>query len=397
MTSDPQAPTLYFSTEEFATRLAATREAMEASRLDVLIVHDPSNMAWLTGYDGWSFYTPQCVVIGPDGDPVWFGRGMDAAGAKRTTYLSDNDIIGYADHFVMSTERHAMDDLTVRLTSRGWAAGRIGVEMDNYYFSARAFACLSTGLPNAELVDATALVNWRRLVKSAAEIEYMRIAARIVEGMHSRILDVIEPGVRKNDLVAEIYHAGITGTESHGGDYPAIVPMLPTGVDASAAHLTWDDSPMQRGAGTFFEIAGVHKRYHVPLCRTIYLGEPPQHFFDAETAVVASIAAGLDAARPGNTCQDMSRAFLTELRSHGFDKESRAGYSIGLSYPPDWGERNISIREGDHTEFRPGMTIHFMPALWQDDWGLEITESILITGSGAEPLCDVPRQLFVKD
>jgi len=397
VTTDRQVPTLHFSGDEFAARLAATREAMTAVDLDVLVVHDPSNMAWLTGYDGWSFYTPQCVVVGPDGDPVWFGRGMDAAGAKRTTYLSDDDIIGYADHFVMSTERHAMDDLAVRLTSRGWSAGRIGVEMDNYYFSVRAFACLAAGLPNAELIDATALVNWQRLVKSPAEIEYMRIAARIVEGMHSRILDVIEPGIRKNDLVAEIYHAGITGTNSHGGDYPAIVPMLPTGVDASAAHLTWDDSPMQRGAGTFFEIAGVHKRYHVPLCRTIYLGEPPQHFFEAETAVVASIAAGLDAARPGNTCQDMSRAFLAELRSHGFDKESRAGYSIGLSYPPDWGERNISIREGDVTEFQPGMTIHFMPALWQDDWGLEITESILLTERGAEPLCDVPRQLFVKD
>ena len=93
----------------------------------------------------------------------------------------------------------------------------------------------------------------------------------------------------------------------------------------------------------------------------------------------------------------MSRAFLTELRAHGFDKESRSGYSIGLSYPPDWGERSISIREGDLTELRPGMTIHFMPALWQEDWGLEITESILITETGAEPLCNVPRQLFVKD
>ena len=109
------------------------------------------------------------------------------------------------------------------------------------------------------------------------------------------------------------------------------------------------------------------------------------------------IAAGLDAARPGATCQDMHRAFITELRSHGFDKESRAGYSIGLSYPPDWGERTYSLRENDETVLEPGMTFHFMPGLWMDDWGMETTETILITETGAEPLCSVERKLFVKD
>lgn len=365
--------------------------------IELLVVTDPSNMNWLTGYDGWSFYTPQCVVIGPTGDPFWFGRGMDAPGGHRTTYLEPDDIIGYPDHYVMSTERHAMDYLAGILIERGWGKLRTGVEMDNYYYSARAHASFSEHLSAATFVDATGLVNWRRLVKSPQEIAYMRIAARIVEKMYERVLEVMAPGVRKNELVAEIYHTAITGIDGHGGDYPAIVPLLPTGIDASAAHLTWDDQPLERGAGTFFEIAGVHKHYHVPLCRTIYLGSPPQHFYDAEKALVDSIAAGMDAARPGNTCQDMHRAFITELRSHGFDKESRAGYSIGVSYPPDWGERNISIREGDLTVFEPGMTMHFMPALWQDDWGLEITEPLLITETGCEPLASVPRQLFVKD
>lgn len=390
-------PTLHFTRAEYAERLFATRTAMEAAGLDTLVSVDPSNMAWLTGYDGWSFYVPQCVVIGSDGDPVWFGRGMDAPGAVRTTYLTADDIVPYSDHYVMSDERHPMDHLAAVLAQRGWDRGRIGVEMDNYYYSARAHAALDAHTPNAVLVDATGLVNWRRLVKSPAEIEFMRIAARIVEKMHERIVDVMEPGVRKNEVVAEIYRTGILGVDGHGGDYPAIVPLTPTGVDASAAHLTWDDKPLEAGAGTFFEIAGVFHRYHVPQSRTVHLGAPPKHFFDAETALIDSIAAGLDAARPGATCQDMHRAFIAELRSHGFDKESRAGYSIGLSYPPDWGERNLSIREGDLTEFRPGMTIHFMPALWQDDWGLEITEPILITESGAEPLCSTPRRLFVKE
>lgn len=390
-------PIVHFSEHELATRVAATREAMDKAEIDVLVVHDPSNMAWLTGYDGWSFYTPQCVIVGPDDSPLWFGRGMDAAGARRTTYLADESIFGYPDNYVMSSERHPMELLATLLTDRGWGAGNLGSELDNYYYSPRAHGLLVANLPEATVVDATGLVNWRRLVKSSQEIEYMRIAGQIVTKMHQRILEAIEPGMRKNDLVAEITHAGISGTATHGGDYPAIVPMLPTGVDASAAHLTWDDRTLENGAGTFFEIAGVYRRYHVPLCRTVHLGAAPDHYFEAEEAVLLAIDAGLEAARPGNTCEHMHRAFLDELQSHGFDKESRAGYGIGLSYPPDWGERNISIRPGDTTEFEPGMTFHFMPALWQDDWGLEITESVLITDTGNELLADVPRMLFVKE
>ena len=391
------AAILHFSRDEYAARLAGTRAEMAEQGIDTLIVHDPSNMAWLTGYDGWSFYTPQCVIVGGTGDPVWFGRGMDMNGARRTTYLRDSDIIGYPDHYVMSTDRHAMDYLAATLLSdRGWATGRIGVEFDNYYYSARAHACLVEHIPNASIVDATSLVNWLRLVKSPREIDYMRIAGTIVTQMHQRILEVIEPGIRKNDLVAEIYYTGIKGTPEHGGDYPAIVPMMPTGEDASAAHLTWDDRELVTGEGSFFEVAGVHRRYHVPLSRTIHLGPAPALWLAAEEALLSSIEAGLGAVTPGNTFEDMHRAFIADLRSYGFDKESRAGYGIGLSYPPDWGERNISIRPGELTEMKPGMTFHFMPALWQDNWGLEITESVLVTETGYELLADVPRKLFVK-
>ena len=78
-------------------------------------------MAWLTGYDGWSFYVHQCVVVPPTGEPVWFGRGQDANGAKRTAYLDHDNIVGYPDHYVQSTERHPMDLPVARSsTERGW-------------------------------------------------------------------------------------------------------------------------------------------------------------------------------------------------------------------------------------------------------------------------------------
>jgi len=390
---------LPFSPEEYADRLAKTRRSMAEKGIDILFVTDPSNMSWLTGYDGWSFYVHQGVIVPEDGLPMWWGRGQDGNGAVRTVYMPDDHVLPYEDHYVQSTERHPMDHLSNLFTERGWGNTRIGVEMDNYYFSAAAFASLTRNLPNAKFVDATALVNWQRAIKSPTEITYMRRAGEIVAGMHKAVAEKIRPGLRKNELVAEIYRAGITGTPDHGGDYPAIVPLLPTGTDAAAPHLTWDDKPMQSGMGTFFELGGAYRRYHAPLSRTVFLGTPPEFIKDAEKAVLAGLEAGLEKARAGNRACDVANALGAELAKVGIDRAgARCGYPIGISYPPDWGERTISFRDTDQSELKPGMTFHFMPGLWMDDWGLEITESIVIQENGPpECLANYPREILVKD
>lgn len=390
-------PTLPFTQAEYDARIAKVRAEMARRGLELLVVSDPSNMAWLTGYDGWSFYVHQCVLVALEGEPMWYGRGQDTRGALRTCYMTPDAIVGYSDDHVQSTERHPMDFLAAVIESRGWAGAAIGVEMDNYYFSAAALAALDAHLPNAAFMDATGLVNWQRAVKSEQELAYMRIAGRIVGAIHRRILDVITPGMAKNELVAEIYDAAVRGVDGHGGDYPAIVPLLPSGSDAAAPHLTWDDKPMQSGEATFFEVAGCYRRYHCPLSRTVYLGRPTDEFRSAERAVLDGMAAGLEVARPGNTCEDVANAFFAELAKRGIEKADRAGYSIGLSYPPDWGERTMSIRAGDATVLRENMTFHFMSGLWLEDWGLEITESIVIRDGAPECLADVPRKLFVLD
>ncbi len=370
---------------------------MEKAGVELLITADPSNMAWLTGCDGWSFYTPQCVLLTASDGPLWYGRAMDAKGALRTVYMPAADVIEYPDHYVMTPQRHAMDLLAQIVTDRGWGRQRSGVEMDGYYFSAAAFAALQKGLPNARFVDANVLVNWQRCVKSPQELIYMKRAGRIVEEMHKRAFERIEPGLCKNDLVADICQTAIAGADGHWGDCPAIVPMVPSGIDAAAAHLTWNDQPLRRGEGAFFEIAGCHRRYHCPLCRTIFLGRPPARFRAAEQAVLEGLEAGLEVAKAGNQAEDIAIAFQRALRRHGIAKDARCGYPIGLSCPPDWGERTISIRAGDKSVLQENMTFHFMTALWADDWGLEITESIIIGKQGPELIAQYPRKLFVKD
>ncbi|MDK3071625.1 M24 family metallopeptidase [Sedimentitalea sp. JM2-8] len=391
------ATDLPFDMAEYGARLFRTRAAMAEQGLDALFVTDPSNQAWLTAYDGWSFYVHQGVIVLPDTDPIWWGRSQDTNGAVRTVWMAQDRIMGYADGFVQSTERHPMQDLAALLSDLGFAIARIGVEMDNYYFSAKAMSVLSETLPQVRWVDATGLVNWQRAVKSEAEIGFMRKAARISEKIVDGLLDRVEAGVPKNEIVAEIYRDAVRGVDGAWGDYPAIVPLLPSGSDAAAPHLTWDGRPFATGEATFFEISGCYRRYHAPFCRTLFLGKVPDFLRRAEAALIEGLEAGLSAARPGNRACDIANALAAPLERAGIERGARCGYPIGLSYPPDWGERTISLRSEDETILQPGMTFHFMPGLWMQDWGLEITESILIRDSGpAETFCNRPRQLFVK-
>ena len=383
-----------FSVVEYQSRQQKTCAAMASLELDLLIVSDPSNMCWLTGYDGWSFYVHQCVVISADGSLFWFGRGIDAKGAELTTDLPTADIVSYPDHYVQSPEFHPMQYLAGILKERGLQNGLIGLEKDNYYFSARAAESLYAELLEARFLDATALVNWQRAVKSPTELAYMHGAGKVIESVYQHILAVAKPGMRKNQLAAEILHAQIGGTPDYYGDYSAIVPLIGVGDEAAACHMTWDGSILEANSGMFLELAGVHARYHCPCSRTLYFGEPPKKYRDIEKVINECIETTLEVFKPGTTCGEVADTFFSTLHKFGYEKDNRCGYPIGLSYPPDWGERTMSLRKTDSTVLQAGMCFHFMPAIWFENWGFETTESVTVTDNGGVCLSNVPRQLI---
>lgn len=384
-----------FTAAEYAQRQDLVRDAMDRHGLDLLIVTDPANMCWLTGYDAWSFYSHQAVVVGPEGEPLWWGRELDAAGAIITTRLPADHVLAFPEEHVQSPDRHPHTDLAEALLERGLGAGRIGVEMDAPYYTAAAHEALAQSLPGASFADATGLVGRGRGPKSPREIDLMRDAARIVEAMHSRILELIEPGLPQSELVAEIQRVGTRGIGGPAGDYPAIVPLLPSGESGSAPHLTWDERPFVAGEATFFEIAGCVRRYHAPLSRTVYLGDPPQRLRRLEDASRAGLEAGLEASRAGNRAGDVATAVFDAMAARGVDRGGRCGYPVGLGFPPDWGERTLSLRRSDDSVLEPGMTFHLMPVSWEPGAAVGITETILITPDGpAESITDFPRRLF---
>jgi ectoine hydrolase len=115
-----------FEKEEYLVRINKVRQSMDDKNIELLIVSDPSNMAWLTGYDGWSFYVHQCVVLALEDEPLWYGRGMDANGAKRTVFMQHDNIIGYPDDYVQNPLKHPMDYLSGIFNENGWTKKTIG-------------------------------------------------------------------------------------------------------------------------------------------------------------------------------------------------------------------------------------------------------------------------------
>ncbi len=389
--------TLYFEVEEYKERLRKTKESMNHKGIEVLIVTDPANMNYLSGFDGWSFYVHQCLIVMLDQEePIWIGRGQDGNAAKLTSWLSEENIYPYTDDYVHSLIKHPMDFVSDILKEKGYDDKVIATEMDTYYFTAKCQETLVKDLPNARFVDGNNIVNWVKLIKSDNEIEYIKKAAVIVEKTMQVAFDSINVGVRQNEAAANVYHAQIYGTEEYGGDYTAIAPIMPAGVRTSTPHLSWTDEPYKDGDTVLVEIAGNYRRYHCPLSRTIILGDAPQRVKDLSSVVVEGIAATLDIIKPGITCEEIERAWAKSIAKSGFIKDSRVGYSFGLNYPPDWGERTISLRPGDKTILKPNMTFHFMPGIWLDDCGVDISEPIRITETGVEPLTHYPRKLLVK-
>ena len=387
-----------FERAEYLDRLARTKARMATAGLDTLIVTDPANMNYLTGYDGWSFYVHQCLVVAQDLDePLWVGRAQDANGARVTTFLDPASVIGYPDHYVQSTERHPMEFVVGLLQARRWDKGRIGTEQDVYYFNAACQGALETGLPNADFADASLLVNWERAVKSGAEIGHMRIAGRIMENVMNAALEATQPGARQSAVAAAAMRAMPRGTPEHGGEYPGLMPpLLPTGESSGAPHLTWTDRPYERDEMAVFELGATRHRYHSPMVRSAWLGDPPDRVADLAKIVSEGLEAALEAARPGATAENVSEAWRQVTARHGLEKKSRLGYSVGVGYPPDWGEHTISLRAEDRTELRPNMAFHAIASLRRDEVTCKMSEAFLITATGSETLARVPRKLFTR-
>jgi Xaa-Pro dipeptidase len=388
---------LPFTREEYGRRLDKVRALMEREAMDVLVLTDPCNILWVTGYDLWSFYVPQSVVISPRlPEPLWIGRSSDAPGVAQTSWLGPDSVAAYSDDLVQLDDRHAGHFVARAIRDRGLVRVVIGIELESYYLTPRYRDVLVDSLPSARWADVGLRVSRLRSVKSPAELEIMRQAALIAERAMTTALDLMQIGVRECDVVGEVAKAQYSGTPEYGGFHTSSPVYLLRGRRGAAPHLSWGQGRFERDETAFIELLGSRYRYQVTVSRAVHFGEPPPKVLAAAAASQESILECLEHLRPGTTCGELAERVLRVFAKHGVEKHSRSGYGVGIAFAPTSGERTMSLHPLDRTVLEAGMTLHLHPNATFDDWGLFITETAVVTPLGGQPFTTLPRDLVVR-
>ena len=378
---------LAFSVEEYRNRLNRIREACRRRGFDALVLHTPENIAYLSGYQTAGYYYYQCMLIFLDEDPVILTRSIEETNARARAWCGDRSQ-SFMDH------QNPIERTAELLRERKLDRGKVGIEETSWFFSIAQHRELSSLLPQCQFSDCFGIVEDERAVKSDAELEYMRRAARQAEAGMRSALEAVREGATENDVAAAAYHATIRA----GGEYPGHPHFIASGWRTSLSHATWEGRKLENGDPILIELSGCVKRYSAAMMRMAHIGKPsPEHQKMSDTSIRAleqmfkEVRAGVPAKKPWE-------AWATAIKEGGFEGGfKRTGYSIGICFPPDWGEGQIfNFNRAEERSLRANMTFH-VPSMVKifgvADFGN--SETIRVTETGVEVLTNFERRVFV--
>lgn len=379
---------LVFSVGEYRRRVERIRSRMAEQNLDAVIFNGPENITYLTGYQTTGYYYMQALVVPLESEPFMVTRLLEHSNVVARTWIEHS--------FPYQDTEDAMGKLVVTLKERGLGDKRLGYERQCYFLRAHEQDALVAGLPSAELVDASGLLEEERLIKSPEEIALMKRTAKITEAAMRAGIEAVQAGTTENDIAAEIHHAMFRA----GGEYPCVSPFVVSGPRAAIGHATWEGRTVGAGEYVFLELAGCIQRYHTAMMRTCYVGTASDAAQEAAALVAKAVAASIDAMKPGVKASEVDRVNREILADNPFGatQTTRSGYSIGLAYAPDWGEGAIfSIVGNNDRPLEENMVFHLIPWVQIPGEGsVGLSETVRVTEDGCESLFDFERVLFTK-
>lgn len=378
-----------FPRSEYLRRLAAVKVKMVECDIAALVITDNAHITYLTGSVAHSYDTRAVIVLASREEPVFILRWMDVAAAVQETFMKRDSIIGYSEELMGDPDKNGYDAVIDFLFDQGLGESAIGLELCN--LTADSAAKFKGRLSQGRINDFSDVVTRIRTLKSDLEIAVMREAAAISDAGVLRAAEVMRPGMREADAIAEIVGTLARGANGKPGTWIA-TPYLCATSRIGNPHTTWSEDTLRKGSQVNLEIAGVRHDYHAPICRTYILGKPSDRLLRIHEAQLAGLEAGLNVIRAGAASGEVAKVIHSTTEKHGFTKRSRAGYSIGIN----WMEKTTSLKLSDPTVLQPNMTFHLHLGSWvEEDFGYVLSESIRVTESGVEVLTKAPRQLFM--
>ena len=381
---------IHFSEQELASRREKVVAELQSAGLAALLIFRQESMYYLTGYDTTGYSQFQCLYLGADGKLVLLTRSADLRQARLTSVIDDIRI------WMDSANSNPGLDLWQILEEQGCRGGRLGVELEAWCLTGKRWEYVRAAIEGrCEYEDASELVSRLRLVKSDAELEYIRKAAALGDDALAAAQRLAQAGTPEQDILSGMQSAVFQG----GGDYPASRFIIGSGENAlmvrnfSGYRTLGDNDQLQ------LEFGGTYRHYHSCLMRTILTGEPTEHQLAMHAACCDALQACKDAARPGSTFGDIFAAHADSLDRSGFGEHrlNACGYSLGALYPPTWMDWPM-IYKDNPVVLQPNMVIfmHMILLDWERKLAMAVGDTVLVTAGECETLTKMGTGLVVN-
>ena len=381
---------VHFTEQELASRREKVVAELQSAGLAALLIFRQESMYYLTGYDTTGYSQFQCLYLGADGKLILLTRSADLRQARLTSVIDDIRI------WVDSADSNPGQDLWQILEEQGCQGRRLGVELEAWCLTGKRWEYVRAAIEGrCEYEDASELVSRLRLVKSDAELEYIRKAAALGDDALAAAQRLAKAGTPEQDILSGMQSAVFQG----GGDYPASRFIIGSGENAlmvrnfSGYRTLGDNDQLQ------LEFGGTYRHYHSCLMRTILTGEPTEHQLAMHAACCDALQACKDAARSGSTFGDIFAAHAESLDRSGFGEHrlNACGYSLGALYPPTWMDWPM-IYKDNPVVLQPNMVIfmHMILLDWERKLAMAVGDTVLVTAGECETLTNMGTGLVVN-
>ncbi|MCY4394099.1 MAG: Xaa-Pro peptidase family protein [Rhodospirillaceae bacterium] len=380
---------LHFSEAELADRRARTCAGLADTGLDGLLCFRQESMFWLTGYDTFGYVYFQCLYLGADGTMTLLTRAPDLRQAQQTSVIGDIRI--WADR----PDASPAEQLREILDKHGCRGKRLGVEWEAYGLTANNGRAVEAAFDGyCTLEDASRLVSRLRLIKSPAELTYVRRAAELADAAWGEAVALAEPGAFEGDILAAMQGAVFRG----GGDYPGNEFIIGSGPQALLCRYFTGRRHLDAQDQLTLEFAGTYRRYHACLMRTLCIGMPPARQVEMHRVATEALEAAKDALRPGRPIGEVFDAHARVIDAAGMQPHrlNACGYSLGATFAPNWMDWPMFFH-GNRVEAAPGMVFFIHIIIFDSEAGLAMTtgQTVAVTETGCGVLTEAGLDLIV--
>ncbi len=348
----------------YPRRIARAQAATGDAGFDALCVSVGSDLPYLTGYRAMPLERVTMLVVPVEGRPQLVVPGLEAPRVDVPDdaftvvgWAESDDPIGIIDCLLGDAGNVAFGDET-------WSRFLLGLQEAG---------------PTRSFTPAGGLMAGLRMVKSPDEIDVLRRAARIVDGVVDEMAEVRFSGCTERDVSREIIDRTITA-----GHDTMDFWIVASGPNGASPHHEPGERIIEPGDAVVVDFGGHQDGYCSDTTRMFVVGEAPYGFDDAYEVLRAAQAAAIDAVRPGATAASLdavARDIITEA-GYGDLFIHRLGHGIGM----DTHEHPYLI-EGNEQVVETGMAFSIEPGIYNPgEWGMRIEDIVAVTDEGVERL-----------